>query len=143
MIRRDSSGLYPVFRTLEKVIGYGDEFHAAIKSSLAAAEKGVALSNTLANLESKSQNFEEFLTKASRIVDKGQGRSMQAHGQLIVAHAGLLTVGDLIPSPSFAIVSFSNDMQRFQKDLPLMQPSLRSETALWMTVTSTASVPTS
>lgn len=85
--------MYPVYQTLEKVIGYGDELHAAIKSSLAAAEKGVAFSNAFANLHNKSQDFEEFFTKANRIVDKGRGRSIQAHGQLIVVHAGLLTVG--------------------------------------------------
>lgn len=99
-IRRDSSQLYPVHQTLEKIIGYTDEFHAAIKSSLAAAEKGVTLSNTVVNLEKNPRDFEELLAKASRIVDKGQGRIMQAHGQLIVTHAGLLTVSVLIPSSS-------------------------------------------
>ena len=97
LIRRDNSGLYPVYQTLDKVIGYGDELHAAIKSSLAAAEKGVALSNIFANLQNKSQDFEEFFTKANRIVDKGRGRSIQAHGQLTVVHAGLLTVSYFIP----------------------------------------------
>ena len=127
LIRRDNSGLYPVYQTLDKVIGYGDELHAAIKSSLAAAEKGVALSNIFANLENKSQDFEEIFTKANRIVDKGRGRSIQAHGQLTVVHAGLLTVSNFIPpSP----LSRSETIYRSQKDLTLMRSFLRSKTPI-------------
>jgi hypothetical protein len=84
---------------ISKVIERVDECHTAIKTTLAVAQMGrqfaddvAALCDTLSQNHESPDRLDELLSKLITAAEKGYGRSIQAHGQLICVRHGLSQV---------------------------------------------------
>jgi len=87
-----------------KVIERIDECHTAIQATLAAAQLGrvfaddvAALCDTFSQKQQSPERLNELLSKLVVTAEKGYGRSIQAHGQLMCARLGLSQISESIP----------------------------------------------
>lgn len=82
---------------VNKIADRVDECNDAIKTTMGAAQMGRAFANNMATLcdaftAHVSGDEEALIASSIAIADKGYGRSIQAHGQLICIRAGLSEV---------------------------------------------------
>jgi len=89
---------------ISKIVERVDECHTAIKTTLAVAQIGrpfaddvAALCDTLSRNIESPQHLDELLSKLIATAEKGYGRSIQAHGQLICVRYGLSQISEDIP----------------------------------------------
>lgn len=86
----------PIVPTIvNKIADRVDECAAAIKTTLGAAKMGRAFAENMAAMSgavAKGEDVSELLSKSIAIAEKGYGRSIQAHGQLICIRSGLTEV---------------------------------------------------
>ena len=102
---------------ISKIVERVDECHTAIKTTLAVAQIGrpfaddvAALCDTLSrNIE--SQHLDELLSKLIATAEKGYGRSIQAHGQLICVRYGLSQVSFIRPIIQLAVLYLQSDIR--------------------------------
>lgn len=92
----NSSNVSIVQATVNRISGYSEQYNAAIKTTFTAAEKGSIFCDTLVKEPTTQHALAETITKLITVADKGYGRSVQAHGQLLSIHAGLVQVTYLI-----------------------------------------------
>ncbi|KIM84701.1 hypothetical protein PILCRDRAFT_393637 [Piloderma croceum F 1598] len=90
---------------ISKVVERFDECHTAIKTTLAVAQIGrpfaddvAALCSALSEKNESPERLDEPLSKLITTAEKGYGRSIQAHGQLICVRHGLSQISEDIPS---------------------------------------------
>lgn len=103
---------------ISKIVERVDECHTAIKTTLAVAQIGrpfaddvAALCDTLFQKNESPERLDELLSKLITTADKGYGRSIQAHGQLICVRYGLLQVGVICPIIQLAVLYLRSDIR--------------------------------
>jgi hypothetical protein len=96
---------------ISKIVERVDECHTAIKTTLSVAQIGrpfaddvAALCDALSQKDVSPERLDELFSKLITTAEKGYGRSIQAHGQLICVRHGLSQVGFICAIIQFAVL---------------------------------------
>lgn len=125
---------------ISKIVERVDECHTAIKTTLAVAQLGrpfaddvAALCDTLFQKNESPERLDELLSKLIITAEKGYGRSIQAHGQLICVRYGLLQISEDIPSQ---VTKIQEETKNRNTGIAYVDPAFNGLNTCFLTITS-------